>query len=592
MKSHILAIAFIGAMSGALAIASFSLGLFSGLESFFEDLFFTEKAVSRHIVIADIDNESINTIGQWPWPRSVFAKAIIEMSKNPPQTLGIDVIFPEHSRIGIGDDNELARALQSASYPIIMPIEADPLSLQGEKPSANNFVRPLPEFASQRSVTLAHVNLILDRDGIVRKFPPKIFDRTASTTINAFSYEAARKSGYPIPNEEDLLGMNRIVFAGPTGSILRIPFWKILDGSASELVKGKIVFLGATAADLHDEKPTPLGRGTEMPGVEIQANIANMLISGYRLTPLHQAYSNLWILIAALLPALIFIVLRHRTIQPILINIFFGGVQTLAVVFAFESGVVANIIHINGAWILSTSAIVAYRYFFGERERAQMRKTFSKYVSKDVLEEILKHPEMVKLGGEEKEITVFFSDIRGFTTISEKTTPKELVRILNEYFTSMSEEVLNHKGVLDKYIGDAIMAFWGAPIEDPDQADNALRASIAMMQKLKILNEKLQKNGDPEINIGIGLYTGPAIVGNIGSEMRFDYTIIGDTVNVASRLEGLNKEFKTNIIIGESTKNKLRGAYSFKPLGSVSVKGRKEPLNIYTVDGEIKNTLQ
>ena len=156
----------------------------------------------------------------------------------------------------------------------------------------------------------------------------------------------------------------------------------------------------------------------------------------------------------------------------------------------------------------------------------------------------------------------------------------------------MSEEVLNHKGVLDKYIGDAIMAFWGAPIEDSDQADNALRASIAMMQKLKILNEKLQKNGDPEINIGIGLYTGPAIVGNIGSEMRFDYTIIGDTVNVASRLEGLNKEFKTNIIIGESTKNKLRGAYSFKPLGSVSVKGRKEPLNIYTVDGEIKNTLQ
>lgn len=582
-KKHILSIVFIGALSGALAITSFSLGLFSGLESFFEDLFFTEKSVSRHIIIADIDNESINKIGQWPWPRSIFAKVITEVSKNPPKALGIDVIFPEHSRVGISDDNELARALQSALYPIIMPIEADPLFLENGKPLADTFLRPLPEFTSQRSVTLAHVNLILDRDGIIRKFPPQIFDRTASATINSFSYETVQKSGYPIPHKDSLTDTERIVFTGPTGSILRIPFWKILDGSASESVKGKIVFLGATAADLHDEKPTPLGRGTEMPGVEIQANIANMLISGYRLTPLGEAYSNLWIFIAALLPACIFILLRRGTLQPILITIFFGGVQTLAVVFAFENGIVANIIHINGSWILSTSAIVAYRYFFGERERAQMRKTFSKYVSKDVLEEILKHPEMVKLGGEEKEITVFFSDIRGFTTLSEKTTPKELVRILNEYFTSMSEEVLNHKGVLDKYIGDAIMAFWGAPIEDPNQADNALQASIAMMQKLKILNEKLRQNGDPEINIGIGLYTGPAIVGNIGSEMRFDYTVIGDTVNVASRLEGLNKEFKTNIIIGESTKNKLRGTYSFKPLGSVSVKGRKEQLNIYTV---------
>jgi adenylate cyclase len=202
----------------------------------------------------------------------------------------------------------------------------------------------------------------------------------------------------------------------------------------------------------------------------------------------------------------------------------------------------------------------------------------------------------VSLGGEEKEITVFFSDIRGFTTLSEKTTPKELVRILNRYFTAMSEEILKNAGVLDKYIGDAIMAFWGAPVDDPGQADNALKAALGMLAKLKELNEELRASGDPEINIGIGIYTGPAVVGNMGSEQRFDYTVMGDTVNVASRLEGLNKEYQTRLIIGESTKNKitLRLAqgekdYKFRFLGSVAVKGRKEPLNIYTLEDIIKD---
>ncbi len=213
-----------------------------------------------------------------------------------------------------------------------------------------------------------------------------------------------------------------------------------------------------------------------------------------------------------------------------------------------------------------------------------MKNLFSKYVSKDVLNEILSDPSKVALGGEEKEVTVFFSDIRGFTTISEKTTPKELVRILNTYFTAMTKEVLDNGGVLDKYIGDAIMAFWGAPIADPDQAENALKASLSMLEQLKELNKELRALGDPEIHIGIGLYTGPAIVGNVGSDLRFDYTVMGDTVNVASRLEGLNKEYKTEIIIGETTKNKIKGNYVFRALGSVAVKGRKEPLNIYTIE--------
>jgi adenylate cyclase len=189
----------------------------------------------------------------------------------------------------------------------------------------------------------------------------------------------------------------------------------------------------------------------------------------------------------------------------------------------------------------------------------------------------------VILGGEEREVTVLFSDIRGFTTLSEATAPHELVAVLNRYFTLMTNEVFKHQGVLDKYIGDAIMAFWGAPIADPLQADHALAAARGMIDRLKEFNAELVREGKPTIDIGVGLYTGPVVVGNIGAESRFDYTVIGDTVNTASRLEGLNKEYGTHVIIGESTKQKLTASYPLSPLGGVKVKGKEQSVEIYAV---------
>ena len=178
---------------------------------------------------------------------------------------------------------------------------------------------------------------------------------------------------------------------------------------------------------------------------------------------------------------------------------------------------------------------------------------------------------------------MLFSDIRGFTSISEKTTPRELVRILNTYFSSITKKIIENDGVLDKYIGDAIMAFWGAPIPEPKQADKAVKAALEMLEELKKINIQFLASGDPEIKIGIGIYTGKAIVGNIGSEHRFDYTAIGDTVNIASRIEGLTKEYKTEIIIGESTKNKLTENFSVTLLGKTNVKGKLEEVTIYSV---------
>lgn len=585
MRTSLASVAIAVAIA-ALVGTSFSFGLFQGFENFFEDLLVSPKAIHDDIVILAIDNESINRIGQWPWPREIFGRAFLKLNQHPPKAVGLDVVFAEPSRVGTSDDAALAQAIEHITYPVIFPLEATPLILEaGRPPRAGNTLTPLERFLGQPTVTQGHVNLILDRDGVVRRFPRSITipKDGREQNINAFSYEVVRRSAIAIPNEASLESTPRIVFSAPTGSIKRLPFVRLLEEDISERLRGKIVFIGATAADLHDEKPTPLGRGTQMPGVEIQANIATMLISGYRLTPLNPRWSLLWILIAALIPAALFLMFA-RSVKPLALNLFVGAAYLVAIIVLFEKGIAANFIHINSAWILSTASLFSYRYYSGEKERREMRSLFSKYVSGHVLEEILRDPSRVALGGEEKEVTLLFSDIRGFTTLSEKTTPRDLVRILNHYFTAMTNEILGHDGVLDKYIGDAIMAFWGAPIADPDQADKAVRAALGMVEKLKAVNEDLRKSGDPQIATGIGIYTGPAVVGNVGSELRFDYTAIGDTVNAASRLEGLTKEYHEQIIIGESTKEKLKHDYRLKSLGSATVKGRKEPIHIYAVE--------
>lgn len=567
----------IAAVIGFLVSVSFYFGFFSGLENFLEDLLFFPKSIHQDIVIISIDSDSISKIGQWPWPREVFGKALLEFQKNPPKVVGIDVIFSEASRLGNSDDSALAKALNQVSYPVVLPAEAQPLILEKDKlPRAGKFLKPLPALESAKSVSLGQVNLILDRDGVARRFPLKI------DSLSAMPYEIVKKSGLAIPSEENLSNVIRIVFSGSTGSIRRVPFWRVLEDNIGELLKDKIVLIGATSPDLHDEKPTPFSSGTQMSGVEIQANIVNMLVSGYRLVPLSPVFMVLWIFLAALFAEATFLLLKGE-ILPLAGNLVLGLTYLIIAFFLFEFGIAANLIHLNLAWILSTAGLLSYRYFASEKGRREMKQVFSKYVSKDVLEEILQNPSKVKLGGEVREVTVFFSDVKGFTALSEKTSPQELVQVMNEYFTLMTEEVLKRGGVLDKYIGDAIMAFWGAPIGDDQQADHALQAAIAMTKKLKLLNVKLQKNGKPEIGMRIGIYTGPALAGNIGSEFRLNYTVMGDTVNVASRLEGVNKEYGTQIIIGESTKNKLIGKYNLKHLGTAQVKGKEEKISIFTI---------
>lgn len=549
---------------GSLLSLAYVGGLFAGFEQFLEDRLFSEKPRHPDIVIVAIDDASLQRQGQWPWPRSHFAQFIENLEDVAPAAVGFDVMFAEPSRSGEEDDSRLEEALARASFPIIFPVEI------GDAQQ----LKPLPRFAQH--TTLSHINVTVDPDGVVRTFPQK------AEEFRPFAFEIITAAGIEIPLEHELTDRNRIVFAGKPGSFTTVSFSELLEGHSTKSLRGKILLVGATAQDLHDNKPTPVSEGEVMAGVEIHASIANMLALNYRLTNLPHIAGLLWILLAALIPLITVLFLRSF-LKLFLINTLIGLAYLVVQITLFETGLATPIIHIHLAWTLSLIALIAYQYFIIDREKSEIKKLFGKYVSPKVLDQILENPAQVVLGGEERVITVLFSDIRGFTTLSERTTPTQLVQIINRYFSAMTTEILENDGVVDKYIGDAIMAFWGAPLPDEQQADKALRAALGMKEKLDIFNKELKSEIGIEINIGVGLYTGPAVVGNMGSLARFDYTAMGDTVNTSSRLEGVTKTYGVNCIIGESTKDALQSPqhYLIRELDQIVVKGKKEPRKIF-----------
>jgi adenylate cyclase len=229
---------------------------------------------------------------------------------------------------------------------------------------------------------------------------------------------------------------------------------------------------------------------------------------------------------------------------------------------------------------------LAWKYVVEGREKRKVKKLFSRYVSKDVFDQLVADPSLAALGGARRHMTVLFSDIRGFTTMSEKGTPEDVVSQLNELFTRMVAVVFAHRGTVDKFVGDMVMALYSAPLDDAEHADHAVQTALAMIRTLNEMNQQWQSQGKPTLDIGIGINTGPMVAGNIGSDTIMSYTVIGDAVNLGARLESLNKDYGTRIIISESTRAELKGQYDIHPLGDVVVKGKSKPVAIF----EVKST--
>ncbi|MDQ1277367.1 MAG: adenylate cyclase [Thermodesulfobacteriota bacterium] len=393
-----------------------------------------------------------------------------------------------------------------------------------------------------------------------------------------------------IPTDES--GRLLINYLGPAKTFPHYSITDILNGRLSpDIFKGKIVLVGATATGIYDLRVTPFS--PVYPGVELHATVLDNI--------LHRNFleQSAWTTFIDVCNIVVFgmimgiAVPRVKAVQGIILAlILVGGFVVGNTIFFAKFNTWINMIYPVLTMMTIYLVITVYRYFTEEREKKKIRGAFQYYLTASVITEILKDPSKLKLGGDKKDLTVMFSDIRGFTTISEKLTPEELVSLLNEYLTVMTDIVFKYEGLLDKYIGDAIMAVFGAPLEQPDHALRGCRTALEMMAELKVLQERWSREGRPYVDIGVGINSGDMVVGNMGSNMRFDYTVMGDNANLSSRLEGINKEYGTHIIISEYTNEVVKEEMFCREVNSVRVKGKKLPVKIYELICEQKDAAE
>jgi len=557
----------------SLAIAAilssfFFLGFFQTTQAILADSLYTEKGTSKDIIIIAIDDKSLQEIGRWPWDRKNFSMAIDKLKEAKVKLIGIDIAFFEPSNNN--SDTALAESINKAGN-VVTVVEYTKFSTKDDQIYGTEILRS--SFITNANI--GFVNLFTDSDGILRSSPARI---SGIENHMSFSLKIAELIlGKKIDINENRFLIN---FYGKPGAYKYISFSDLVrDRVNIEELRDAIVLIGVTSPDFHDDHAVPISKARRMPGVEVNANAVQTLISGDFLQQQPGWSVTLIILIFAIATATIIYKLKIIFAIPLLFAIVITYV--FAAIYAFDNGIILNIIYPILSVVIVFIALVIISYLTEELHKKQIKNAFGRYVSPAVLDEILKNPDLAKLGGVRKKLTIFFSDIRGFTSMSEKMEPEVLVDHLNDYLSTMCDIISKHRGVVDKYIGDAIMAFWGAPVDEPEHARLACETSLEMIMAMKDLQARWKANGLPEIKIGIGLNTGDAIVGNIGAEKRLDYTVIGDTVNSASRFEGLTKQYGVSIVISESVYEEVKDFFIVRELDIVKVVGKDKPVRVF-----------
>lgn len=577
----------------AVAVACSAIFLTGALNTWsrrLTDRLYLPHPADERIVIVAIDDAAMARLGRWPWPRAIHGELIERISQSNPAVIGYDVNFPETS--DEINDRALSQALRDAGN-VVLPIELS-LSTNGSQVvyDSNRVLMPIPLIATA-STRLGHTNTPQDADGVVRRIPLYATSPDGSQ-IPAFAVQIAQmvfeklsSTVYHLPSDI------RFIVNYPNAphrGFATVSAADIIDGKVtSDMLEGRIVMVGATAPDLHDEQAVPTSLGQPMPGIEIHASFLNTLLQNNYLRELPSIVIVLWLLLLGGLLGLLVPKLKARWSIPLAIILWFASL--IGTFVLFDVGWIADVLWPTITVVLGFAAVALERRISAEQQKREIRSAFSHYVTGSVVESILADPSKLKLGGDRRRMTVLFSDIRGFTTISEGLKPEKLVELMNTYLTRMTDEVFKHEGVLDKYIGDAVMAFWNAPLDQTDHAKRAVETALDMLAALKEMN--MQKLfGDVEIKIGVGVNTGDMVVGNMGSQDRFDYTVIGDSVNLGSRLESLTKEYGVCLLITETAKQELNNGYLMRQIDLVAVKGKKEPVKIFEVMKRSKNASQ
>ena len=602
--------------------------------------------------VIDIDDENLDKLGQWPWPRTQVARLVDRLNALGAAVIAFDSVFAEPDRTSPArvmagwpstpevealkksaarlPDNDAALAKSFSKSNVVAGF-----ALVGEKnekvPAAKAFysfsggspvgyLKPfggavvnLPEL-ERAAAGNGNFGLASEPDGVVRRVP--LMFRLGHDLVPSLAAEALRvaqgEKGYKVKSSDGSgelggrVGVGKVkigrlvVPTDPEGSVWvyftkaapgrTIPAWKLFEkGFDPAQLEGSITFIGTSAAGLKDLRVTALDPA--LPGVEVHANLAEQALLGRYIERPYWADAAEEVYLALFGLALVLLL-------PLLGAALCAWVGAGAIALALWATWRAFTAHgylldpvfpsLTVLGVYMSSSLISY--LKSETERRQVRNAFTRYMHPKLVEELAKHPDKLKLGGETRTMTVLFCDIRGFTTISEQYDAHGLTKVINRFLTPMTGIIMDKLGYIDKYIGDCIMAFWNAPLDDARHAANACEAALTMLETLKDLNAKWKAEAEAEgrkhlpINIGVGLNTGPCHVGNMGADQRFNYSVLGDDVNLASRLEGQSKNYGVGLVIGPRTREQA-AEYAALELDLIKVKGKTVPVNIYTVLG-------
>lgn len=569
-----------------------------------------EKEISKEVVFVAIDEPSVNKYGRWPWNREILANGMYKL--NHADVVLLDMIFSEptsesqdatladsisslnSSVCGFFLRHKATQEIQDDELDILSDSSLDLLQSQVAKYNAPTFVHaphaemniyPILEACSLSG----SFSTLAESDHLLRSYPIAVYYQNIlypSLGIQGLRLRAnkdiQRTKDRQVELDDNIINLNddgfiRLNFYNPSQYEI-LSFLDVAQGKIEpEFFKGKIVILGITEVGAGDIASTPVGA---IPGPLLHYTFISNLLQGHLIVEPEIVVSFL----------VVFFVLLPFILVNIFSKILYRAILNVVIYFLVYAAVrylfVSHMLYIDLFFpliglLLAAAAVEAIAFNLQEKSGKFMKDTFSSYLSGDLLNQLIAHPESLKLGGERKELTVLFSDIRGFTTLSESMSPEKLIEILNRYFTPMTQSVLDNGGMLDKYIGDAVMAFFNAPVNVEKHADAACYSALSMIDKLNKLNEVFLNEGLHPIRIGIGLNTAEVIVGNIGSDAKKDYTVIGDGVNLASRVEGLTKNYTVEILITEFTVASLVDEFVYREIEPVKVKGKDEAVVLF-----------
>jgi adenylate cyclase len=586
-------------------------------------------------VIAAIDEKSLEAEGRWPWPRPRIAALIDALSADGAKVIGFDVLFSEpiRSRTAAEEDGILVQALAHSSASVVLGYFFHMTESSGYRLEPGDIARRLDAIASSRypllykegaseepvfvrayapqgnlpafaaaAASSGYFSVASDADGVVRwmplavqsgddVFPPLALlcawhylgKPSLSVHTGRYSVLGVELGERFIPTDED--GQLFINYRGPPGTFATYSIADILNGKLPPgTFKEKIVIVGATALGIGDIRTTPFG--PLYPGPEIHASAVDNLLAGdFIARPRWSRIFDLFSIVG--LSLLVGLALRRSSALVGLLVA--AGLLVFFVASAYwlfvASRVWLNMVYPVFALASTYTALTVYRYVVEERERRRLKAAFQHYVAPDVIELMLKDPGGVRLGGHDAVVTALISDLEGFTTFSENRAPNEIISVLGDYYAEMTEQVFAQQGTLVEYVGDEIFALFGAPVAQPDHAKRACASALAMREHRIALSEAWTQSGRPRLRARTGITTGTMLVGNIGSKYRFHYGAIGDAVNLASRLEGLNKVYGTEIIISDHTAQAVADSFTLRELDLVRVKGRQQTLRVHELLG-------